>query len=272
MTQRHAARPLASIIILCHNDRKYLRGCVASIRRFTPEPHELIFVDNDSQDGAYEDLVRIQKTSKVPVRVIRNKENRFFAGGNNQGMRAARGENLVLLNADTVVTPGWLSGLADCAKRDERVGLVGPYTNQAAGLQVLWPPSYGTPKELPEWSRAWSRERRGRARQAPWLVGFCFLIPRRVVGEVGLLDERFGPGGFEDYDYCLRVRLAGYELAIAEDVYIHHFGGRGYANMRYEELRGGNRRVYWDKWSQWTRDRFARGGARQDAGLPALRS
>lgn len=90
----------------------------------------------------------------------------------------------------------------------------------------------------------------------PCLIGFCLLIPRRVVREVGLLDEGFGPGGFEDYDYCLRVRLAGYELAIAEDVYVHHFGGRGYVNMRYDALREGNREHYWSKWRERCRARL----------------
>ncbi len=256
MTSRRTAKPLASIIILCHNDRQYLRDCVASIRRYTPFSYELIFVDNASQDGVYDDLRRIRRTATRPVRIIRNRENRFFAGGNNQGMLAARGEYIILLNADTLVTPGWLTGLLRCVRRDPRIGLAGPYTNQAAGLQVLWPPGYRRIEDLPDWARAWSRGRRGRTRLVPWLVGFCFMIPRTVVEKVGFLDERFGPGGFEDYDYCLRVRLAGYEMAIAEDVYIHHFGGRGYVNMRYEKLRSNNRRVDWDKWSQWTRGRL----------------
>ncbi|MBI5239763.1 MAG: glycosyltransferase family 2 protein [Elusimicrobia bacterium] len=266
---RASSRPLASIIILCHNDRKYLRDCAASIRRHTPQPYELIFVDNGSRDGACRELRRIRGSSARPVRIIRNRENRFFAAGNNQGIAAARGENIVLLNADTLVTPGWLRGLADCSRRDPRIGLVGPYTNQAAGQQVVWPAAYRCPGGLDAWSRAWSRGRRGRARRVPWLVGFCWLIPRAVVEKVGVLDERFGPGGFEDYDYCLRVRLAGYELAIAEDVYIHHFGGRGYVNLRYEELRIRNRRVYWDKWAGWVRERLPPAAVRAGQDLRA---
>jgi GT2 family glycosyltransferase len=257
---------------LCHNDRKYLRGCLQTLRQHTPLPHELIFVDNNSQDGVQEDLRRIRRTWGHPVRIISNRENRFFAGGNNQGMRVARGEHLVLLNADTLVTPGWLDGLIGCARRDPRIGLVGPYTNQAAGLQIVWPPAYGGNDALPEWSRGWARARAGRTRLVPWLIGFCLLIPRRVFERIGGLDERFGPGGFEDYDYCLRARLAGYETAIAEDVYIHHFGGRGYVNMRYEDLRSGNRRLYWDKWKQWSRDRLARPGEPVGDAVATLRA
>ena len=188
------------------------------------------------------------------MRILRNRENRFFAGGNNQGVRAARGRHLVLLNADTVVTPGWLDELAACAEARPNLGMLGPYTNHAAGPQVLWPPRYRDLGELPRWARSWAAPRRGRVRLVPSLIGFCVLIPRAAADRVGLLDDGFGPGGFEDYDYCLRLRLAGFELGIAEAVYVHHFGGRGYVNMRYDELREGNRELYWEKWSRRCRD------------------
>lgn len=250
---------MVSIIILCHNDRVYLRRCVASIRRYTKRPYEIIFVDNASEDGAIHELRRIKRTFPHPVRIIRNKVNRYFAGGNNQGIRAARGEYILLLNADTVVTPGWLDGLLRCAQRGPDIGLVAPYTNQAVGLQVLWPPAYRSLALLPRWARSWSRKRRGRTRAVPYLIGFCLLIPRKVIRKVGLLDERFGPGGHEDYDYCLRVRFAGFRLVIAEDVYVHHVGGRGYLNMQYQKLKSRNLEIFYSKWCSWAWDRFDEG-------------
>lgn len=249
-------KPAASIIILCHNDRRYLRGCVASLRRHTRVPHELIFVDNCSSDGVIEDLRAIRRSYPFPVKIIRNRENTFFSGGNNQGLRVARGRHIVLLNADTLVTPGWLEGMIAAAEEDPDVGLVGPCTNQAAGLQVVWPPAYRTPRELPAWARRWTAAHKGSRLEAPWLVFFCVLAPRRVLERIGALDEHYGPGGFEDYDLCLRARLAGYRLVVARDVYVHHFGGKGYVNMRYEELRGRNRDKFWDKWDGWCRDRL----------------
>jgi len=249
-------RPLVSIVILCHNDKQYLARCVASLRRFTRVDHEIIFVDNGSKDGVIRDLRRIRRTYGYPVKIIRNPVNQFFAGGNNQGMRAARGKHILLLNADTVVTPGWLDGLVRCVEKDSSIGLVGPYTNHAVGLQVQWPTAYRTLSQMPQWARSWSRRRKGKIKTVPWLIGVCLLISRSTLDTVGLLDDRFGPGGFEDYDYCLRVHLAGKKIVIAQDVYIHHFGGRGYVNMRYEDLRTRNRRVYWDKWSEWAAQRW----------------
>lgn len=253
-------RPRVSIVILCHNDARYLRGCVASVRRHTKLPYELVFVDNASKDGAIEELRRIRRESTGPVRILRNRENRFFAGGNNQGIREASGELLVLLNADTLVTPGWLEPLVDCVRRRPEVGIAAPYTNQAAGLQVLWPPAYRSRRGLEAWSRRRSRELRGRLRLVPMLIGFCLLVPRAVLDRIGLLDEAFGPGGFEDYDLCLRARMAGYELAIAEDSYVHHFGGRGYVAMPYDDMRERNRRLFWDRWASRCSDRLVAHG------------
>ncbi|MDX6769548.1 MAG: glycosyltransferase family 2 protein [Elusimicrobiota bacterium] len=247
---------LASVVVLCHNDRRYLRGCLDSLARHTKSPHELILVDNASPDGAREDLLAARREYPFPVKLVLNDRNRFFAGGNNQGLRLARGRHCVLLNADTVVTPGWLEGLAAHADADRGLGAVGPNTNQAAGTQVEWPAPYGSVEELPAYARRRGAALAGLRVEVPWLVGFCVLLPRRVLRRVGPLDRLFGPGGFEDYDLCLRVRLAGLRLAVARDVYIHHYGGRGYVDMRYEALRDRNRRLFWDKWSRWCRERL----------------
>ena len=84
------------------------------------------------------------------------------------------------------------------------------------------------------------------------MIGFCMLIPKKVIRRIGLLDERFGPGGYEDYDYCLRVQMAGYKVILAEDVFIHHFGGKGYVGMDYDEMRARNRGIFVRKWCRKT--------------------
>lgn len=242
-------RPRVSIIILCHNDASYLERCEKSIRRWTKISYELILIDNASPDGAVEVFSKIMRSSPAPVKIVKNKSNRFFSGGNNQGMRIARGEYLLLLNADTVVTPGWLESMVAAAEGDPSIGLVAPYTNQAAGFQVLWPPGYRSLAELPAWARRFSRKHRGRIRFVSWVTAFCLLIPRHVYQAIGGLDESFGPGGFEDYDYCNRAHSAGFRIVISEGSYVHHYGGRGYVNMGYDDLRARNREILWSTWS-----------------------
>ena len=241
--------PAASIIILTHDDVDYFEECLESVRARTEVPHEIIVVDNASQAAAVRRLERLCR--RPNIRLIRNRENRFFAAGNNQGIRAARGRHLVLLNADAVVGTQWLTRLIAWADSDPSVGLVAPMTNSATGLQCVAAPPYRTLSDFPKFSWVWAQAHAGRSQEVHRLIAFCLLVKREVVERVGLLDERFGPGGYEDYDFCLRVRQAGYKLLLAEDVFVHHYGAKGYQGMDYPHHRRINREVLARKWSQF---------------------
>src|SRR5581483_6415991 len=116
------------IIVLTYNQLEYTRLCVDSLLRHTPQPFELIFVDNASSDGTV-DFLRTIPNSKL----VSNHENLGFAGGNNQGLAIAEGDFVVLLNNDAIVTPGWLDALLRPLERDPRLGFAGPRSNYVAG-------------------------------------------------------------------------------------------------------------------------------------------
>lgn len=241
-------RGLTSIVIPCLDKLRYTRECLAQLARHTSGPYELIVVDNGSKDGTAAFLARQPR-----VRLIRNKKNLGFAKAINQGMRAARGRYVVWLNNDAVVTPGWLEGLIACAERSPAIGAVGPCTNEAVGYQRVSPVPYKDNKGLLRFSQAWAMKNRGRSLAAHRLTGFCLLLKREAVRQVGLLDERFTPACYEDYDYCLRLRQAGYDLACALDVFVHHHGHKSYksdeAMLRQAAL---SRDVFLDKWCHQT--------------------
>jgi len=215
------AQKPTSIILLTCNQLEYTRQCVESLLQHTHAPYELIFVDNGSTDGTVPYL-----RSLPGARVIENRDNRGFAAGCNQGLAAAQGEFLVLLNNDTVVTEGWLEGLLRCLQTHPSVGLVGPMTNYVGGPQLERDVPYRTLEEMHRFAAEYARRNRYRYLPTSKLVGFCLLLRREVMEKIGLFDERFGLGNFEDDDYCLRAQLAGYKLLIAGDVFIHHFGHR----------------------------------------------
>ncbi len=242
---------LTSIVILTCNALSYTRRCVAALQAHTTEPHEVVFVDNGSNDGTADYLAEL--AARHPhYRLIRNARNLGYAAGNNQGLAAARGEQLVLLNNDVVVTEGWLGRLLACARRHAAVGLVGPFTNRISGPQQLPEVDYDTEslEGLDAWARRLAREQAGQ-QQIHWrAVGFCLLIKRAVLEKIGGLDERFGRGNFEDDDLCLRARLAGFATILARDCFVHHYGGRTFAacGIDFAASMEENWRIFREKW------------------------
>jgi glycosyltransferase involved in cell wall biosynthesis len=111
----NARTGLTSIIIPCWNQREITRYCIAALKRHTRRPWELIVVDNGSTDGTANYLAGVQDAAAVPVTVIANTTNRGFPAAINQGLKVARGEYVVLLNNDVVVTDGWLDQLVALA-------------------------------------------------------------------------------------------------------------------------------------------------------------
>ncbi|MCB1182335.1 glycosyltransferase [bacterium] len=219
----------ASVIVLTWNAPDCVRLCAESLLRHTDPRHELIFVDNGS-DGPTLDLLAALERDHPHVRVIRNGRNLGFAGGNNVGLAAATGDELVLLNSDTVVTDGWLERLLAPLHSDPRVGLAGPVTNSITGSQKLphVPYDQTTLAGLDAFAARVAAEAPAAPDLALWIVGFCLAIRRDLLLRTGGLDERFGMGNYEDTDYCLRAFLAGYRSVVVRNCFIHHFGSRSF--------------------------------------------
>ena len=258
-----AKRPkndVASILIACKDGVEFTRECLASILEHTKLPYELILVDNGSIDPTpflFQDIkAKASLTSCVRVEIIRNKENLGFARAMNQAIRSAQGEFMLLLNNDVVVSDDWLSGLLDVAKSHPSVGLVGPMTNYTAPPQRVDEVAYNSLKQFHEFAANWRVREGGRAEECGRLTGFCLLFKREVFERIGYLDERFGVGFFEDDDFCLRARDAGFLCLIARQVYIHHYGSQTFRLLGLDVQRelDKNYEIFREKW-----------GARADA-------
>ncbi|MBV9124103.1 MAG: glycosyltransferase [Planctomycetes bacterium] len=236
---------LTSIIILTYNQLPYTQLCVDSVRHYTDEPYELVFVDNGSTDGTLEYLRALPD-----VTVIANPANLGFPAAANQGLRAARGDQVLLLNNDTVATSGWLRRLLAPLAEDPKVGLVGPCSNAVSGPQQV-PVPYRDLADLDGFAWEWAQVHPGECLAAQRLVGFCLLFRRELLERVGYLDERFGMGCFEDDDYCRRALDAGYRAVIARDAFVHHFGSQTFRGSGVDlgALLRRNHQVFLAKWA-----------------------
>ncbi|MDY6986512.1 MAG: glycosyltransferase [Thermodesulfobacteriota bacterium] len=278
---------LTSIVILAYNQLAYTKKCISSIFKYTKKPFELIVVDNGSSDGTMQYLKRVSSQYSAndhkplmhasgkkrrrkkgekrsgekkrshngackAVKVIRNEENLGFAAGNNQGMAVARGDYVLLMNNDVVVTPGWLDRMISCAERSPNIGMVGPMSNYVSGPQLVKKVNYNTTTlaRLNSFAKEFAEEYSDQSRFIWRVVGFCMLIKRVVIEKIGGMDGRYGLGNFEDDDFSLRAALAGFESWIAEDCFIHHFGSRTFigAKIDYRKSLHKNWEIFKQKW------------------------
>jgi GT2 family glycosyltransferase len=227
-----APAPLASIIVLALNQIEHTRKCVDSLLAHTRPPFEVILVDNGSTDGTAEYFAQLRQ-QHANFKVVTNRGNRGFAAGNNQGLAIATGEILVLLNNDTLVTPRWIVGMTAVFDADSSVGLVGPVSNRVSGPQQIQT-SCPTDAAMLEFAKTWTAQNAGQTQVAQRLVGFCLGFRRAVLTAIGGLDESFGSGNFEDDDFCIRARLAGFTSRIARSVFIHHIGSQTFKGAKID--------------------------------------
>lgn len=235
-----------SIIVLTYNQLALTKQCLESIWKHTNNDCiEVIVIDNGSHDGTRDYLKQI-----TSIKAIFNKMNEGFAKACNQGLEVASGDNILFLNNDTVVTNQWLEPMIKLLYQDDKIGMVGPVSNYVSGPQQV-PVNYTNVEEIEDFSRLYCLQQRGRSKAVLRLVGFCLLVKKKVLDQVGGFDERFVGGSFEDDDLSLRVLQAGYQLKIALDSFVHHHGHATFTgnpdlsiSQSYEE----NRQRFIDKW------------------------
>lgn len=253
--------PKVSIIVITYNSLELTDACLLSLERHTHYPNlEIIVVDNASQDQT-PDFLRGWASRADNRTVILNDDNRGFAAANNQGIAAASGEYIVLLNNDTYVTPGWLGTLIRHLRRHPTLGLVGPVTNNI-GNEAKIDIAYDNMYEMQREALAYTSRHLGQLYPLRTVAFFCVAMSRQLIERVGTLDEAFGIGMFEDDDYCRRVEQGGLSGACAEDAFVHHHHSASFKKIATEELHAlfqANRAIYEGRWGPWVPHTYRNG-------------
>lgn len=242
--------PRVSVVVVTYANAHLSRLCLDSIRRGSLWPDlEVIVVDNASPDRTPDDLAEVAREDPR-IKLILNPTNVGYAPACNAGIRAATGEYVVTLNNDTVVPRGWLGGLIRHLERDQTIGLVGPVTN-AIGNEAKIDVPYTSRAEMEAFAARRAVEREGRSFDIKMLALFCAAMRRTLIEDIGLLDERFEIGMFEDDDYTVRVRERGLRVVCAEDVFVHHFHRAAMKlipDAEHARIFAANRRRFEEKW------------------------
>lgn len=245
--------PLVSVIVLTYNNLELTQACLKSLILSTDYPNlEIIVVDNASTDDTAQYLKEFEHQN-VNVRVILNDSNLGFAAGNNIGLAAAKGDYLVILNNDTVVTKGWVLTLLRHLQIDSTIGLIGPITNNI-GNEARVEMKYLNIMDMPSEANCITLKNMGKTYPIRNLAFFCVMFPRLTYERCGAISEDYGLGFFEDDDYCRKVEQAGMRIVCADDVFIHHHLSASFNKLKSvdrEKLVTRNREIYERKWGKW---------------------
>lgn len=234
-----------SVIIVSYNTKTLTKNCICSLIENTKNlQFEIIVVDNGSVDGSLEQISKLQKKFKN-IRLLKNRKNLGFAKANNQGIKIAKGDYILLLNSDTKVKKDALNKLVKCAQDKSDAGVVSPkLLNKDGSVQ-------GSVFRFPTISKAIRQYWLGGdglldkycpkskdAKTVDAVVMACFLITPRAKKLVGNLDERYFMY-FEDIEYCKKVHNSGlkvYYLPSAEVIHYHGKSGEKIGDIQKQRL------------------------------------
>jgi O-antigen biosynthesis protein len=222
----HLAEIAADVIIPVYNQYSFTRNLLEGIYRYTDVPFHIYIIDNASTD----ETADLHKIYTRDITIVRNRKNRGWCCGINQGIELGNNPYVIFMNNDVEVSQGWLGNMIAFLDTHPRIGAVGPLDSSPDDWQCVDRVREKIVPQIPRFLTENLHERnqilkyhfhRAGILVEGMLAFFCVALKRRTVKAVGLLDEGFIGGGDDD-DYCRRLRKSGYVLGLSLDTYVLH--------------------------------------------------
>ncbi len=226
--------PRVSVLVLGYN--RFDETVGKALKSIYADPDsaqwEVIVVDNAS-DAANRLKFAEAKGMWPRIQLHHLLENRGYPGGMNACLARATGELFILVSSDIIVPVGMVARLVAAFDENPSAGLIAPVTNFAGNAQQIWIDPALPVTDVISRGLEYANTTDGGADLLPaYRLDFCCVGMRReVYDQIGGLDEQFIPGYFEDFDYSLRARAAGFDLLIADNVFVYHEGGGTFGRM-----------------------------------------
>ena len=231
------------VVIPTFNGQKQLNECLKSLIRSQVRPREIIVVDNGSQPPI-----------EVPtgVQLIRSETNLGFAKASNLGAAECTSRFVLFLNDDTVVASTALERMSTAISESGDIAAVGPVSNNCGHFQRI-DVTYTSLNSLDMFAEQ-LQVLEPQVQETDMIVGFCLLVRKEVLDQVGLFDESFGIGMFEDNDLSYRIRRKGYRMLICRSAFVHHVGSQTFATVdpthsATQQLLRVNQAKFFSKWN-----------------------
>jgi GT2 family glycosyltransferase/glycosyltransferase involved in cell wall biosynthesis len=233
-------RPRPAVIVPVYRGLETTLLCLARVLETVPRGTPVIVVDDAGPEPDLSAALDAMASARR-IRLVRNPRNLGFPASANAGIAAAGSCDVVLLNSDTILPPGWLERLRDAAWSAPDIGTVAPLSNDAT---ILSYPSVDRAQPLPATrtleriDRMAAKANGGAVVDIPTSVGFCMYIRNDCRAETGpFREDLFAQGYGEENDFCLRARHLGWRHVAATGVFVGHLGGQSFRGAREHLLR-----------------------------------
>ncbi|MEJ8553409.1 glycosyltransferase family 2 protein [Tepidibacter sp. Z1-5] len=222
-----------SVIIPNYNGKKYLKDCLDSLYKQSFNEFEVIIIDNNSSDGSIEYL----RNNYVDIIIQELDKNHGFSKAVNEGIKAAKGEYVALLNNDTEVEKDWLENLVNCIKKDEKIFSVCSKMIQYNDRDKIddtgdeysiigWAYKRGDGRDIENYSRE---------EEVFSSCAGAAIYRKKIFDEIGCFDENFF-AYMEDVDISYRAKIHGYKNIYCPDALVYHVGS-GTSGSKYNEFK-----------------------------------
>jgi GT2 family glycosyltransferase len=231
------------IILPVYNGVDFLDPCINSVLENTDLTfNNLIIIDDNSTDSRVRDILQrlTNDHDGKNITIILNDINYGFVKTANMGMKMSDRDDVIMLNADTVVTKNWLNKLQKAAYLSPDIATVTPFSNNATICSIPRfdeineiPPSF-TVQSFGEFIENISLRYYP---EIPTAIGFCMYMKRSAIRKVGFFDEKnFGKGYGEENDFCMKAMKMGYKNILDDSTFIYHKGGLSFSSTKKTKL------------------------------------
>ncbi|MFP8872033.1 MAG: glycosyltransferase [Myxococcota bacterium] len=235
------------ILVPIHNEWHVLRPCLDSLEAFTNVPGIQITILDDGSDVFVQQRLETWLASGgIPKRILRNEVALGFVKNSNRGFRESTASRIVLLNSDTVVTPGWLDAMMDVMDADDKIACVMPMSNQCSMHSLEVPMGWN----IFQYAADVRRKIKPIPFDAVTVGGFCLLMRREALDDVGGYDEIFGMGYGEESDWCMRARSRGWKVTGLPNTFVYHRGKATFKDYKQKTFKQKNYKTFMARWSE----------------------
>lgn len=256
-----------SVILPVHNAAQDVAVCLDSVRRHLTGSRCELLILNDASDPETTELLRrfVRNFEEAPaggtdaapdrsrrdpplIRLMEHAENQGYLRTANEGLTASSGDVAVLLNSDTAIPEGFAERVLACFASDPAIGVASPVGSHCGLFSIPMKPGLagGDVNVMDARLRNWPPE-------YPTVImpdGFCFCVRRTMLDQVGLFDDRYAPGYFEETDLCMRARRQGWKTVLIDNLYVYHKAQASFGPARNQALVRRNEKLFDELWGE----------------------